>query len=386
MSVFSIALIALSLALPVVFMSNQKKQLAPWMFLFCAVHCATVLLQNEMLKAVVADAHLYYYDTDMYTARPFGFGTSAIVYIAQYLKLSLNLDFVDLMLIFGIFGSITILLLSDWVDKNFNGHVRTLGLLLCLLPGLHFWTSSTGKDAPMSLGIFLVLIATINIRNKPWILVFGSLICLLTRPHIFIILMAAWAASHVLRNRILALRVAALLMAVAFIPIAQIIIQNFLDINILNASDLSKLVAERQNYFENTLDSGVIFIANPIARIIYFTFNPLFYNASSINAIMSSIENLILIVMMLRVSMGFRAIEEQHKTFALFLLLFIVTMVVFQGLGGYNIGLALRQKVMIYPAFIMLVLVSERGLAVRRSMRSRKSRRSRNAITSPLSG
>jgi hypothetical protein len=386
MTVLSIVLIALSLALPVVFISNQNKQLLPWMFLFCAVHCATVLVQNEMLKSVTADAHLYYYDIDMYTARPFGLGTSAIVYAAQFLKLSLNLEFVDVMLMFGILGATTIVLLSRWIDENFKGYVRNLGLLLCFLPGLHFWTSATGKDAPMSLGIFFILFSTIDIRKRSWIFGLGLLTCLLTRPHILIILLAAWAGSHILRNRIPALRIAALVGAIAFIPIAQIIIQIFLDIDILNTSDLSKLVAERQNYFENTVDDGVIYIENPIVRVIYFTFNPFFYNASSANALMSSFENLILIVMMLRVIIGFRAIEERNKTFALFLLLFIVAMVIFQGLGGYNIGLALRQKVMIYPAFIMLLVLCEQGLAVRRSLRTRKSSQLTHAITKPLTG
>lgn len=356
------------------------------MFLFCAVHCATVLVQNEMLKSVTADAHLYYYDIDMYTARPFGLGTSAIVYAAQFLKLSLNLEFVDVMLMFGILGATTIVLLSRWIDENFKGYVRNLGLLLCFLPGLHFWTSATGKDAPMSLGIFFILFSTIDIRKRAWIFGLGLLICLLTRPHILIILLAAWAGSHILRNRIPTLRIAALVGAIAFIPIAQIIIQIFLDIDILNTSDLSKLVAERQNYFENTVDDGVIYIENPIVRVIYFTFNPFFYNASSANALMSSFENLILIVMMLRVIIGFRAIEERNKTFALFLLLFIVAMVIFQGLGGYNIGLALRQKVMIYPAFIMLLVLCEQGLAVRRSLRTRKSSQLTHAITKPLTG
>jgi hypothetical protein len=386
MTVLSIVLIALSLALPVIFISNHNKQLLPWMFLLCAVHCTTVLVQNEMLKSVTADAHLYYYDIDMYTTRPFGLGTSAIVYAAQFLKLSLNLEFVDVMLMFGILGATTILLLSSWIDENFKGYVRTLGLLLCFLPGLHFWTSATGKDAPMALGIFLVIFSTIDIRKRAWIFGLGLLICLLTRPHILIILMAAWVGSHVLRNRIPALRIGALVGAIAFIPIAQIIIQIFLDIDILNTNDLSKLVAERQNYFENTVDDGIVYIENPIMRIIYFTFNPFFYNASSANALMSSFENLILTVMMLRVFVGFRAIEERKKTFALFLLLFIVAMVIFQGLGGYNIGLALRQKVMIYPAFIMLLVLCEQGLAVRRSLRTRKSSQSAHAITKPLTG
>jgi hypothetical protein len=386
MNVLSIVLVALSLALPVILMPNQKKQLLPWTFLFCAFHCATVLVQNEILKTITADAHLYYYDIDLYTARPFGLGTSAIVYAAQSLKLSLNLEFVDLMLMFGIFGAITIVLLSRWIDENFKGYVRKFGLLLCLLPGLHFWTSSTGKDAPMALGIFLVLFSSVDIRKKVWLFALGVLICLLTRPHILIILMAAWATSHVLRNRIPALRIAALVAAIAFIPVAQIIIQTFLDIDILNTNDLSKLVAERQNYFENTLDDGVIFIENPIVRVIYFTFSPFFYNATSVNAIISSIENFILMLMMLRVFIGFRAVEERNKTFALFLLLFIITMVIFQGLGGYNIGLALRQKVMIYPAFIMLLVICEQGLAVRRSLRSPKSSQQKYTVTKSLTG
>ncbi len=386
MTPLSVFLIALSLALPVIFVSSQKKQLTPWMFLFCTIHCIAVLVQNEMLKAATADAHLYYYDTDMYTAQPFALGTSAIVYITQFLKSSLNLGFVDLMLIFGILSAIAIILLSRWIDENFKGNARSLGLVLCFLPGLHFWTSSIGKDAPMALGIFLVIFSAINIRKRMWLFGLGALICLLTRPHILIILIAAWVGSHVLRNSNPILRIGALILAVAFIPVAQIIIQSFLGIDILNSNELSKLVAERESYFENTIDDGVTFISNPIFRVIYFTFNPLFYNALSVTSLMASVENMILIIMALRVLIGFSAIEERSKTLALFLLLFISAMVLFLGLGGYNIGLALRQKVMIYPAFIMLLVLCEQGLAVRRSARSQKSNQLSYALAKPLSG
>jgi hypothetical protein len=386
MTILSVFLIALSLALPLIFVSNERKQLVPWMFLLCAVHCTTVLVQNEMLKTGTADAHLYYYDTDMYTAQPFRLGTSAIVYIAQFFRSSLNLGFVDLMLIFGMLGSVTIIMLSLWIDQNFKGYVRALGLALCFLPGLHFWTSSIGKDAPMALGIFLVIFSVINIRKRIWFFGLGALICLLTRPHILIILIAAWVGSHVLRNSNPVLRIGAMVLAIAFIPVAQLIIQSFLGIDILNSNDLSKLVSERESYFENTVDDGVTFIYNPIIRVIYFTFNPLFYNAASATSLMASIENMILIIMALRVAMGFRAVEERNKTIALLLLLFIGAMVLFQGLGGYNIGLALRQKVMIYPAFIMLLVFCEQGLAVRRSGRTQKSNQLPYALTKQLSG
>jgi hypothetical protein len=381
MTVFAVFLIGLSLALPIFFASGRQKKPLPWMFLLCGIHIAAVFTQNEMLKTVTADAHLYYYDTDMYTAYNIGLGTSFIVYLTQFLKLTMNLDFVELMLMFGMTGTITILLLCNWISENFQGYLRNVGLILCVLPGLHFWTSSIGKDAPMSIGIFLIILSVLNIRKRLLMFFFGALICLMTRPHILIILIITWISANILRESRPIIRLVFVIFAIAFIPVSQVVIQNFLGIDILNSNDLSKLISERQNYFTNTLDGGVIYISNPATRVIYFTFNPLFYNASSTMSLMASIENLIMIIMMLRIFIRFRAIEERYKTFAVFLALFVLAMVLFQGLGGYNIGLALRQKVMIYPAFIMLFLLCEKGSVERNSERHYKNARSTSTVS-----
>ena len=344
------------------------------MFLLCAAHCASVLFQNETLKAVTADAHLYYYDLDMYTVQPLRLGTSIIVYVTQTMIYWMNFAFIELMLIYGMLGAGTILILTKWIDRNFDSRVKLIGITLCFVPGLHFWTSSIGKDAPISIGIILIIISAFDIRRKIWIFSAGMLLCLLIRPHILIILMASLVGAHILRNKSLVLRIGAVVVALAFIPLAQLVIQSFLGVDILNSNDFSSMLSDRENYVENTVDEGVIYIGNPFTRLIYFTFNPLFFNATSTAALIASVENLILIILYFRIMIGFRAVEESKKTLAIFLALFVFTMILFQGLGGYNIGLALRQKVMIYPALIMLFLICENGRAIRRLAQGREAR------------
>jgi hypothetical protein len=365
MTVLAFLLIGLSFALPLAFLTRSRQSLALWLFALSAVHCAAVLVQNQMLQDVSVDAHLYYYDTEMYLARPFGMGTSAVVYFTQIVKKTFNFEFVELMLVFGMCGSIAIIMLACWIHENLVGYVRFLCLILCFMPGLHFWTSSIGKDAPMALGIVLLILAAQDMKAKWRSFGLGVLICLIIRPHILLLVLTAFAAAHILRNRSLMLRIGAVVIAAALFPVAQIVFQNFLGINILNGDDLSKLFTEQQNYLANTLDEGVVFIANPIVRVVYFTFNPLFYNASSATSLMASIENLILIFMMLGISRGFRAVEGAHKPYAIFLALFIVILLLFQGLGGYNVGLALRQKVMVYSALILLLAICEKQRTLR---------------------
>jgi hypothetical protein len=363
MTVISVLLVLITLAMPLAFLNAQNRQLAPLMFLSCAVHCIAVFTQHEILKTVTADAHLYYYDLEGYTGRPIAFGTSFVVYLTQFLKNSFQLEFIDIMYIYGMTGAAAILLLMRWIYLNMAGSVKWIGCFLCFLPSLHFWTSSIGKDAPMALALVLLVLSFSNIKNSLLPFVVGSLICLAIRPHIFVILLAAYVAARVLRSSSFGLRILAVVLAIAFIPLARIIMQNFIGLDILSSTDTIALFSERQNYFSNTTDDGVIYIDNLFLRVIYFSFSPFFYDANSALSLVSSFENLIILLILLRLSSTFWKIDITKKAFATFLIFLVLLLFLFNGLGGYNVGLALRQKVMLYPALIVVFLLGEVGRA-----------------------
>ncbi len=373
MTVFTVFLILATLLLPLLFFNRQNQGIAALMFLCCAIHCIATFVQNEFLKSVTADAHLYYFDLEGYTARSLELGTSSIVYLTQFIKNGLNFEFVEAMYLYGMAGAAAILLLLRWISLSLNGYVQKLGCLLCFIPGLHFWTSSIGKDALVALGLTLVTIGFQSIRSNIFAIAFGGMLCLMIRPHIFLIVMASFPIAKTLSNKSFNFRVFSIIVLLATIPMAQFIIQMFLGINLLSFDDVSGIFSERQSYVQNTLDHGVIYIENPAGRILYFTFNPLFYNAESALAIVASVENLVIIGIFARLLMTFRKIEASSGSYRLFLILSVVGILVFTGLAGFNLGLALRQKVMFYPALIILFLICEANYAQRRQQRRGQS-------------
>jgi hypothetical protein len=363
----SALLILATLALPLLFIDRKTHSIAPLMFLSCAVHCAATYFQNEMLKSVTADAHLYYFDLDSYMSRPLVLGTSSIVYFTQFVKNTFGFEFIDIMYLFSMAGAAMVLILMRWISLNAQGNAKWLGCALCFLPGLQFWTSTIGKDAPMALGLILLVVGLQDIRKNMPAVIVGGVLCLIIRPHIFVILAAAYPIAHILRNRGIMLRVFAIGLAMALIPIVRIIVEAFLGIDILDTNQIYNIVSDRQGYFVFTTDEGVTFIQNPLVRIVYFTFSPFFYDADSVLSLISSLANLALICIMIRIIFSFTKITDGYKITSTFLAIFVAVMVLFLGFGGYNVGLALRQKIMFYPALLMLFLLGEAGYAARKA-------------------
>jgi hypothetical protein len=358
--------LALTLCLPIWFVGRNEYVNLPLMFGACLLHIVTVFLQNSMLQNVNADAHLYYYGLENYLAQPLTIGTSLVVHATFGLRTMFDLSFIDMMLLFGLIGTCPILMLIAQVGTRIPAGHRLWAYAACLLPGMFFWTSVIGKDAITTAGIALAMVCARDLPKRSIGFACGILIVMLIRPHVALLLAAAFGVSRLFFGTKLSSRFGLILLGFAALPIAIIAMQNFIGINVLNFSEVSQFFNEQQGYVATTADEGVVYIANPLQRAAYFLFRPMFFDADTPLALIASFENLAVLLVVARIAYLWRQYGIPDRQNAVFYALAALALMLFLGLTGYNVGLALRQKVMAYPALVSLLILGEAAAATRK--------------------
>lgn len=344
------------------------------------MHLLVPFVQSSLAAGNEADAHLYYFDHLGLFSQGVTPGTSFVVYFTQTLKINFNASFED-MLILNSFMSMSavIFLIANTLEKNDYTPSRQLMLsILFLLPGLHFWTSNIGKDSFALAGLALFLFGAADFKKRIWPAVVGLILVALVRPHIAVILAAAVALAQVefsfRPNRIFTLA----LFSGAGLTVAYFTFQTFFGINVLDVNELGKFFTERDAMFSSMVTADVTYYANPFRRIAQFLFQPLFFDASDGFGLAASVENALLICAMLTITADiFRRYSLRSPEGRLYFF-FLITMILVLGLTSYNVGLALRQKVMLYPAFILIIAL-HRGVERQKTVLPQYDR----AVTTP---
>lgn len=321
------------------------------------MHLLVPFVQSSLAAGNEADAHLYYFDHLSLFSQPITPGTSFVVYITQIFKTNFNASFEDMLMFNSLISMGAVLfLISNTLEKDEYTPSRQLILsILFLLPGLHFWTSNIGKDSFALAGLALFLFGAADFKKRIWQAVAGLILVALVRPHIAVILAAAVALAQLefsfRPNRIFTLA----LFSGAGLTVAYFTFQTFFGINVLDINELGKFFTERDAMFSSMATADVTYYANPLRRIAQFLFQPLFFDASDGFGLAASVENALLICAMLTIAADIFRRQSLGRPEGKLYFFFLITMILVLGLTSYNVGLALRQKVMLYPAFILIL-------------------------------
>lgn len=331
------------------------------------MHFVVPFVQSTLAAGGEADAHLYYFDHLGLFSQVITPGTSFVVHITQILKTNFNASFEDMLVFNSLISMCAVLfLISNTLEKNEYTPSRQVMLsILFLLPGLHFWTSNIGKDSFALAGLALFLFGAADFKKRIWQAVAGLILVAMVRPHIAVILAAAVALAQLefsfRLNRIFTLA----LFSGAGLTVAYFTFQAFFGINVLDIGELGKFFTERDAMFSSMTTADVTYYSNPFRRIAQFLFQPLFFDARDGFALAASMENAILIAVMMTITADIFQRYSLRSAEGRLYFFFLITMMLVLGLTSYNVGLALRQKVMLYPAFILSIALlgsSAKGL------------------------
>jgi hypothetical protein len=325
-----------------------------WHTFFCVAYVAFVLKNG-------GDALGYYYQA-LDKNWSFGVGTSFITMVADPFINYAGFSFLAINLVFNIFGSIGLLAVygsfkKELVNKPF--WVRRTSLLVVLLPSVSFWSSSLGKDSLAFMAVGLALWASLELESRFRLIFLSVCIMLLVRPHMAGIMLLALSLSLVFKSQLrLALRVLIAIIALfLFVALFPFLLDYVGLSQGADLSDIENYIERRQSY--NTEGGGGIDIAsmNFPMQIFTYLFRPLPFEAHSVFALAASLDNILLLFIVVCGVLGMMRGRRPHLPADRFFMWFYTGGALLAlALTTANLGISVRQKWMFLPILVFLLL------------------------------
>ena len=324
------------------------------------MHLGASLAYYLYSQTAWADAIGYYYDPEGLRFTDFRLGTILLVKLIASMKTIMGGSYLDYFLLFQAFGAWGILLMFrvfQEIHDKLNLKPSQLSYLLLLVPGLHFWTSAIGKDAPVFLGISLAVWAAMRLQSRIVPFGLGIVLLILLRPHIALVAMIAVAISTFFDRRSNNLAKAGLLvLALAGSAYVATMVLSTFKVDVTSANSLTDFFAAKDRSFRAIEGNANLVNAPYYVKLFSLLFRPMFVDANGVFGLVASLENVALIGIFISLATRARLLiwAARNYFFVRFSLIFSVTLILLLAAVYYNVGLGLRQKVMIYPSLLSL--------------------------------
>ena len=248
--------------------------------------------------------------------------------------------------------------------------------VLFFLPGMHFWTAGLGKDCLMFTSVIIVIhaIVTNPLKHKMHIVI-GLVLIICIRPHILVLFLCSMSFVYAL-NSVTTFNFKSVVVLAVLIGGLIFVFPLFSDF--VGLSEASVEGVENQfDRFNRYGKKGIEFSSSgagssidvssyPLPyKIFSFLFRPLFYDARSAIQLIASIENFILLALVInwfrnvKLVSYYRGLSKVNKG----ILWYVVLGSFVFGMTLYNLGLASRQKFMIIPELMFLLVILSKNNA-----------------------
>ena len=319
------------------------------------------------------DVQMYYNDPYGIYGQGTGLSTVFLINFVQTLKTNIGGSFLDYFLLFqamGFWGILFVLRTFDDIHQELGQPIFKFVYLLLFLPGLHFWTSAIGKDAPLFLGVAMCTWGSFRLQTRYPAFAAGLGIALVIRPHIALIALAALALTVVMDRRTrLLVRFALFTVALAGLGATAGLVQNsFYGLNMSSADSVSEFIETKSSVSEESGGDVSIIGASFPVKLVSLLFRPFFIDATGLLGYVASLENVVLLIIILTLlfRFGLSLAVARQTLFARFSAFFFVMLTMLLAMVNYNVGLGLRQKMMMMPTLLVFLATV---LAVRTARR-----------------
>ena len=325
---------------------------------------------------LITDAKVYY-TRSLENETTFDFGSVGIDYFISVFD-NIGISYYGMFIIFGFFGTIGLLFFDaslKEVTKYTNSHIRKITSFLIFLPSINFWTSAIGKDSLAFLSTSLAIWSSLNFRRRKLFLYLSIVIMFFVRPHLAVVILISFLIYQLInfrKNNIFE-NILILLNCLLVIYLFPISLSYAGVMNITNYWDLSSYSTMYQNIIDfikirqnlNLTGGSSIIIEdmNTISQMLTYLYRPLPYEYHNLLSFFASIDNSLLILFMLyTIIFYFKNIFNNYKakktikSHYIFLLILFFTNLFLLSKTTANLGIAVRQKWMIMPILIIILL------------------------------
>ncbi|PRX43490.1 hypothetical protein [Salegentibacter salegens] len=336
---------------------------------------------------------LAYYDRAEIASRTwaetFGTSTTFIDFLAYPFVNFFNFNYEMMMALFAWFGYLGFVYayvffrenipIKITVFKNFD-----LLTLILFFPNMHFWTASLGKGAPIFLGLMLFAYAIKNPKSRLITLILGSLLIYYIRPHVFMFVAVGTVLGYMSGKEKISFG-KKLFIYISLIGGLVLVQDTILGMAGLEGSedfteDFSQFSEGRSDKLA-TSGSGVDMSSYPLPiKFFTFWFRPLFFDAPGILGLITSVENLMYLLLFFKVLKKdfIKFIKNSPIAVKMSLVVFLLASFAMTFVMS-NLGIIMRQKSMVmYFAFFVIYyyLAQKKYDKIIKLKRRRKNRNS----------
>lgn len=327
--------------------------------LFCW-HSVLCVYYWFFAKTNPADSNKYY-EVALHGVYDWSPGTRFVESFTTLFVSGLGIGKLATFLVYNIFGVVGLLLVAHALLIQWpihRGWRSVIPLIILLMPGLSFWSSAIGKDAPAFFAACLATYAFQDVQRRKLYFALAVLVMFAVRPHIAAMM---FLSASITLLSVKQISTASRIALIFLITTATVIVLPFVVTYVglekeISTEIIGEYIATRQSY--NMEGGGAVDISSlplPLKMFTYL-FRPLFIDAHGLFGLVASIENafflLVFASFFIRGIMG--VLRDTTASIRYNLVFFCVGLFVFSTTTA-NLGIAVRQKTMIVPSIFILI-------------------------------
>lgn len=239
--------------------------------------------------------------------------------------------------------------------------------LILFLPNMHFWTSSLGKGSAIFFGLMMFTYAIVDPKSRIFLLLLSSLIIYHIRPHVFMFVAVGTVLGYMSGKEKIPIG-RQLIIYVSLI--GGLVLAQEQILAVVSLQDSENLVEDFGSFSEKRSESlsrsgsGVDMSAYPLPlKLFTFWFRPLFVDAPNILGLIISFENLIYLLLFLKILKKdfIKFIRKSPSLVKMSFVIFFATSFAMTFIMS-NLGIIMRQKsmVMYYIFFVIYYYLAEK--------------------------
>jgi hypothetical protein len=332
------------------------------------LHIVSAYVYYVFVQTSDADTKLYYYDVYGFYDDGFGLGTLAVVFVTQWLREAIGGTYLDYFFVYqmlGVWGLALVMRTIEEAAIALDTQVTPAMLTLMFLPGMYFWTSAIGKDAPLFLACALAVWSSFHISRRWFWFGVALGIMVLIRAHVGLLTVASLALALVAGRGVPTIARILLVSAAAVSGVFLFsTLQAELRVDLSSVGSIATFVEQQTEAATRGVDNTLATASFPV-KLFSLLYRPLFVDAGGLFGLIASVQNAIMIIFTIFLLRNYRVWKELFRgslaiRFATIQMGALFFMLAFM---YYNVGLGLRQREMATPA--LLIIVSTIWLVVR---------------------
>lgn len=285
------------------------------------------------------------------------FGTDTdFIHFISYPFYLIGFNYEMMMLLFSWFGYLGFVYAYLFFREKIPIRVKFLKMdlltLILFFPNMHFWTASLGKGAPIFLGLMMFTYAIIEPKSRILLLLLGSIIIFHIRPHVFMFVAIGAILGYMSGREKIPLwqKIMVFSVMLGSLIMLQDQILGVMDLqNSDNIIEDFEVAAEKNANDLSNAGSGVNMTSYPLPlKLFTFWFRPLFLDAPNLLGIITSVENLIYLLLFLKICKKdfVKFIRKSPALVKMNLVIFFTTSLAMTFVMS-NLGIIMRQKTMV---------------------------------------